>query len=193
MSMTHKCLAVSLAGLASVAAAPSVSPASIAPDDAEVRLVVDLSDRELYVMDGEEVERTYRVAVGKPEHPTPTGDFRIRRVVWNPRWVPPDAGWARGKKARGPGDPRNPMGRVKIFFEEPDYYIHGTHEEDSLGRAESHGCVRMRNSEAVDLAKIVMDNGGERREPGWFRRVMNRVTRTQEVHLSGPVRLTVRE
>ena len=193
MSKTHRWLALSLAGLASVAAAPAVSPASAAPEDAAVRLVVDLSDRELYVMNGDEVERTYRVAVGKPEHPTPTGSFSIRRVVWNPRWVPPDAGWARGKKARGPGDPRNPMGRVKIFFQEPDYYIHGTHDEDSLGRAESHGCVRMRNSEVVDLAKIAMDHGGERREPGWFRRVMNRVTRTQEVRLSRPVRVTVHE
>ena len=46
------------------------------------------------------------------------GDFSVRRVIWNPRWVPPNSKWARGKKPMGPG-PDNPMGRVKIFFKEP--------------------------------------------------------------------------
>ena len=171
------------------------APAAASAQDAgeAVRLVVDLSDRELHVMRGEELVRSYSVAVGKPEHPTPQGSFNIRRLVWNPRWVPPASKWARGKQARGPGDPRNPMGRVKIFFKEPDYYIHGTHQEDSLGQAESHGCVRMRNSDVIDLAKTVMDAGGAAREPVWYRQVLNRITRTQEVRLSDTVPVTVRE
>src|SRR3712207_2568625 len=78
-------------------------------------VTVDLSDRMLYVMRGDDVVREYRVAIGQPEHPTPTGSFTVRRLIWNPRWVPPDAAWARGRRAREPGDPRNPMGRVKIF------------------------------------------------------------------------------
>jgi lipoprotein-anchoring transpeptidase ErfK/SrfK len=155
-------------------------------------ITVDLSDRMLYVIRGDETVREYRVAVGKPRHPTPRGNFRVQRLVWNPRWVPPDAEWAKDKKAREPGDPRNPMGRVKIFFRQPDYYIHGTRETDSLGEAESHGCIRMRNSEAIELARMVMENGGASRSPGWFRRVINRVRSTQEVHLSQPVQFRVR-
>src|SRR5688500_13333652 len=93
------------------AAAPSSERAA---DDRPFSLVVDLSDREIHVMRGEEVVRSYPVAIGKPAHPTPKGSFSIRRITWNPRWVPPQAGWARGKRARGPGDPRNPMGRVKM-------------------------------------------------------------------------------
>ncbi|CAA9376062.1 MAG: hypothetical protein AVDCRST_MAG89-5014 [uncultured Gemmatimonadetes bacterium] len=156
-------------------------------------LVVDLSDRELYVMRGDEVERTYPVAVGKAEHPTPRGAFNVRRLIWNPRWVPPDAEWARNRRARAPGDPRNPMGRVKIFFREPDYYIHGTHQEDTLGQAESHGCIRMRNADVIELARMVMENGGARRSPTWFRQVINRVRSTAEVGLSSPVTLRIRE
>jgi lipoprotein-anchoring transpeptidase ErfK/SrfK len=156
-------------------------------------LIVDLSERELYVMRGDEVERTYAVAIGKPEHPTPRGSFNVRRLIWNPRWVPPDAAWARNRRARAPGDPRNPMGRVKIFFRAPDYYIHGTHQEDSLGQAESHGCIRMRNADVIELAQMVMENGGARRSPSWFQQVINRVRSTAEVGLSSPVTLRIRE
>lgn len=159
----------------------------------DFNVVVDLSERMLYARSGDEVLRSYRVAIGKPQHPTPKGEFTIRRIIWNPRWVPPDARWARGKRPRGPGDPRNPMGRVKMFFQAPDYYVHGTHDEDSLGEAESHGCIRMRNSDVMDLARIVMENGGEAREPGWFQRVINRVRSTSEVRLSQAVAFKVRE
>lgn len=171
------------------AEALAFAPAST-PDGFSI--TVDLSDRMLYVMRGEEVEREYRVAIGQPRHPTPTGSFNVRRLIWNPRWVPPDAAWARDKSPREPGDPRNPMGRVKIFFQAPDYYIHGTRETDSLGQAESHGCIRMRNADVIELARMVMENGGERRTPGWFQRVINRVRHTQDVRLSQPVPLRVR-
>jgi lipoprotein-anchoring transpeptidase ErfK/SrfK len=187
--------------LAALSAAAWVSPGGGAARAQEpggqagqpVQVVVDLSSRELYVTQGDQVVRTYSIAVGSPGHPTPTGTFTIRHIVWNPRWVPPDAKWARGKKPRAPGSALNPMGRVKLFFQEPDYYIHGTRDEDSLGQAESHGCVRMRNTEVADLARIVMESGGALRPPSWWRRVFNRVTHTQEVRLSDPVRVTVRE
>ena len=155
-------------------------------------LTLDLSERKLYVVEDGETVESYSVAIGKPKHPTPRGNFAARRIVWNPRWVPPNERWARDKAARAPGDPRNPMGRVKIFFSDPDYYIHGTRDVDTLGEAESHGCVRMRNSEVIALAKRVMANGGARRDPSWFRRVLNRVTSTQEVRLSEPVAVRVR-
>lgn len=184
-------------GLLAAAVGTAVSlgapaPAHAADGPARVRgesfyLSVDLSERTLYVMKNGEQVGSYPVAVGQRRHPTPTGQYRIRHLVWNPRWVPPDARWARGKQARGPGDPRNPMGRVKLFFKDPDLYIHGTHEVDSLGSAESHGCLRMRNSDVIALGRRVMQNGGAPRDPSWFRRVLNRVTSTREVGLSDPV------
>ena len=70
------------------------------------------------------------------------------------------------------------MGRVKIFFAEPDYYIHGTEAEESLGTAASHGCLRMSNDDVIELARLVMEHGGEARSPNWFRRILNRVTDT---------------
>jgi lipoprotein-anchoring transpeptidase ErfK/SrfK len=133
---------------------------------------------------------SFTVAVGQDEFPTPRGEFTIRRLVWNPRWVPPKVPWARGAKAKGPGDPDNPMGKVKLFFKEPDYYIHGTQAEESLGQAASHGCVRMANDDVVALAKLVMESGGEVREPSWFDRILNLV-RSHEVQLDRPVPVVV--
>src|SRR5215217_5926918 len=172
-------LAGSLVGFGTIWA-PGNGGATALDGDATARaaaltLEVDVSERKLYVREGGDVVRTYPVAVGRPGNPTPRGRFRIRHIIWNPRWVPPDADWAKGKKPRAPGDPQNPMGRVKMFFQEPDLYIHGTREVDSLGQAESHGCIRMRNSDVIALAQTVMEHGGARRDPSWFRRVRNRV------------------
>jgi murein L,D-transpeptidase YcbB/YkuD len=83
------------------------------------------------------------------------------------------------------------MGRVKIFFSDPDYYIHGTSDEGSLGRAASHGCIRMSNADVVEVARLVMEYGGQTRPPSWFRRIINRVTDTQEVRLTSAVPIQV--
>jgi lipoprotein-anchoring transpeptidase ErfK/SrfK len=185
-----------IVGMAAVTANVMTAPEELAEaaldDAAAVRLEVDLSQRRLRVLEGGEVTRSYPVAIGKPSYPTPKGSFSIRRIIWNPRWVPPDSKWARDKKPKGPGEPGNPMGRVKIFFSEPDYYIHGTREVDSLGEAESHGCLRMRNSDVIALAKTVMAAGGKPVKQSFVRRVINRVRSTHEVRLSQPVRLTVK-
>jgi len=123
-------------------------------------LKIDLSERKLYVMEGGKTVKTYSVAVGTPSHPTPTGQFRTGRIVWNPGWNPPDSPWARGEKPRAPGDPKNPMRGVKIYFREPAYFIHGTNDPASIGSAASHGCVRMTEADAKALARRIEAAGG---------------------------------
>lgn len=168
---------------------PAPDPA--APSSATLRLRVDLSERTLVAQADDGEEWTYAVAVGTADHPTPSGSFRINRIIWNPRWVPPDSEWAEDLEPAEPGDPHNPMGRVKMYFRDPAYYIHGTPDEASIGRAASHGCIRMRHEDVVELARLVMEHGGEPREPGWFRRILNRVRSTEEVRLSDPVPLEI--
>jgi murein L,D-transpeptidase YcbB/YkuD len=160
------------------------------PAAAELRLEIDLSHRELVaIVDGQPVER-FAVSVGTDDYPTPLGNFAIRKVIWNPPWAPPDSKWARGKTAKGPGHPDNPMKRVKMFFKEPDYYIHGTAAEDSLGKAESHGCVRMRAEDVTRLAQLVMEQGGKPMPEPWYRRILHRKT-TEVVYLSMPVAVEI--
>jgi|SRR6185436_2788495 len=155
-----------------------------------VRLEVSLADRELRVIVDDAVVKSYPVAVGTDKKPTPTGAFRIKKVIWNPAWTPPDEKWARGKKPAGPGDKDNPMKVVKMFFREPDYYIHGTTDHDSLGQAESHGCLRMHADDVTDLGKMVMTYGGKPMPEPWYRRIFRRHT-TKVVYLTTPVPIAI--
>jgi lipoprotein-anchoring transpeptidase ErfK/SrfK len=180
-----------LAGASSAYA--SAPMAAVDSATARVQLQVSLRERALEVRMGDSLIASYDVAVGKSKHPTPTGTFHVRRIIWNPSWTPPNATWARGKKPKKPGDPNNPMGRVKIFFAEPDYFIHGTNQEESIGTAASHGCIRMRNEDAIALAKLIMEHAGETRPPGWFQRVLNRATSTEEVRLSNPLPIRIQQ
>jgi len=129
-------------------------------DRPRIRLEVSLSARELVVIERGEIVRTYSVAVGRPKHPTPTGSFRTGEIVWNPSWRPPPVDWARDLEYQPPGSPANPMQGVKIYFQAPDYYIHGTNDPDSIGEAASHGCIRMTARDAIRLARRIERAGG---------------------------------
>ena len=135
--------------------------------EAPLELNANLRERTITASQGSATLATYPVAIGQPKYPTPPGIYMIRKIVWNPSWKPPPgSAWAKGKTEKGPGEPGNPMKVVKIFFKEPDYYIHGTDDVESLGAAESHGCLRMDPNDVAALAKMVMDHGGEPRGEG---------------------------
>ncbi|HKH91399.1 MAG TPA: L,D-transpeptidase [Gemmatimonadaceae bacterium] len=153
-------------------------------------LTASLSERTLTVRSGGETVKVYDVAVGTGKHPTPAGTYSIRKIVWNPAWVPPDQKWAEGKVPQGPGDPENPMRVVKIFFREPAYYIHGTDATGSLGRAASHGCLRMDPDEAGELALMVMENAGVSRDWDWVKGILN-LGESRTVSLERPARLSI--
>lgn len=155
-----------------------------------LRLEVSLDARQLRAYVGDDVIRTYDVAIGKDNKPTPSGAYKIRKVIWNPPWKPPDEKWARGKKAQPPGARDNPMKVVKMFFREPDYYIHGTDDDDSLGQAASHGCIRMQTGDVEELGKLVMEHGGKPMPEPWYRRIFHRRT-TKVVYLETPVEVVI--
>lgn len=129
--------------------------------------------------------------IRRDSKPTPAGDFNIHRIVGNPAWIPPDEPWAKGKKPQPPGAAANPMKLVKIFFKGPDYYIHGTNEVESLGEAESHGCLRMDPDDAYRVARYLMEHGGQPRDESWFWRVVHFRSETKTVYLDTPVPMTV--
>ena len=145
------------------------------PGLAPLVLKADLSDKILYVVQDGEVVKAYTFASGSPKYPTPKGTFRIDKVVWNPAWIPPpDAKWAKGKQPKEPGNPSNPMQLVKIFFKEPDYYIHGTDQVDTIGSAASHGCLRLDPIDAAELAIRVMQASGAKRDSTWYQNAIER-------------------
>jgi lipoprotein-anchoring transpeptidase ErfK/SrfK len=127
-----------------------------APAGTWLRLNLPAYTLELY--DGDTVVRRYGVAIGSLQYPTPIGDHFVARVIWNPWWHPPESPWARGEPVMAPG-PDNPMGKVKLQLR-GSYYLHGTPWPESVGRAGSHGCIRMRQEDAVQLATLVLDAAG---------------------------------
>jgi lipoprotein-anchoring transpeptidase ErfK/SrfK len=160
--------------------------------EAPLTLRADLGARILFVQRGDSTLKTYAIAVGLDKYPTPLGSFTIWKIIWNPSWrPPPGADWAKGKTAKGPGDPNNPMKVVKIFFREPDYYIHGTDDTESLGSAASHGCLRMDPSDVADLAKLIMEHGGQPRDENWFWRILHSRRDEKVVYLDNPISLTI--
>jgi murein L,D-transpeptidase YcbB/YkuD len=156
----------------------------------ELSLVADISNRTLTVNRAGEVVKVYDIAVGSGKHPTPVGSYSIHKIVWNPAWIPPDRAWARDKVPQGPGDPENPMKVVKIFFREPDFFIHGTGATNSLGTAASHGCLRMDPDEAGDLALMLMDDTGISRDWDWVQGILHMgESRTVSLRQSVPMRV----
>lgn len=155
-------------------------------------IVADLSNKQLTLKLGDSVVQTYYFANGKNRYPTPTGSFTIRKLTWNPSWTPPpDAQWAKNAKAKAPGEAGNPMKVVKIFFKEPDYYIHGTGDVESIGTAASHGCLRMDPDEVMEVGKWVMEHGGQVQSDNWFWRIIHSRNEEKVINLSQPISITV--
>jgi lipoprotein-anchoring transpeptidase ErfK/SrfK len=95
---------------------------------------------------------SFHVAVGDPKYPTPYGQFVVQTMQKNPPWNVPNSDWAgelAGKTIPG-GDPRNPLVARWIGFN-GSVGFHGTKDLASLGRAASHGCVRMDPKDVKDL------------------------------------------
>lgn len=98
------------------------------------RIIVDLSDRMLYLLDANIVVRGFPVGIGKMLTETPTGQYTIIN------------------KAPNPG---GPFGAFWMGLSRPHYGIHGTNDPSSIGHEVSHGCIRMHNSDVLQLASLV--------------------------------------
>ena len=94
--------------------------------------------------------RTFGIAVGQAAYPTPAGQFSIVTKQVNPTWFPPDSPWAAGLGPVPPGV-SNPLGTRWMGTSAPAIGIHGTPITGSIGTAASHGCIRMRISDAEYL------------------------------------------
>ena len=157
-----------------------------------LRFVVDLSDREIRLFQGERLVRTHPAAVGSSEWPTPTGEWEFHRVDLNPEWNPPDETWASEESRAAPGDPDNPMGRARLVYRMPNT-VHGTDDLGSLGKAESHGSIRVANEVALNLAEILLKAGNAWEGPGWFQQMIRNRTTEYQVDLAERIPILVQE
>jgi len=152
-------------------------------------VVINITERELHIYRDGNKESTFEIAVGQESHPTPAGDYKIFQIDWNPDWTPPDSEWSEDEDYTPPGDPDNPMGRVRIIYE-PPYSIHGTEYTKTLGKDVSHGSVRMDNEDIIELAKILMVEGGVEKSEDWYEEVIDNPDKMVQVELPDPIPLT---
>ena len=111
------------------------------------RIVISLADCRLALMEGTKVLRVFRTAVGAPGSPSPVGTYTIVNRVLNPTYFAPG-------KVIPPG-PANPLGTRWLGLSLDSYGIHGTNKPKSIGKAASHGCIRLRNDDMEELFRLV--------------------------------------
>lgn len=129
---------------------PPVTPPP--PAAAETRLVVKLSERRVYLYQGDQLQATYPIGVGKAGWETPTGTFRVFSMLENPGWTHPIT------RTTMPQGGNTPLGsRWMAFWTDGVNQIgfHATPDRASVGRASSHGCLRMYDEDARILYEQV--------------------------------------
>ena len=129
-------------------------PAKRTPANFGPVIVITRGVNTLKLYDGRRLVRTFHVATGQPEYPTPGGVWRIVDMQRNPWWRPPTSAWARGLQPIPPG-PGNPLGTRWMGLNASGVGIHGTNAPASIGYSLSHGCIRMQGPEAEWLFQHV--------------------------------------
>ena len=123
------------------------------------RIVVDKASRRLLAYAGEEVLTNYPVGIGSEQTPSPSGTVEINAVATEPTYTyRPDENFQQGDNDEVlelPPGANGPVGLVWIDLSKPTYGIHGTPEPAKLFEQFSHGCVRMSNWDAEELAFLV--------------------------------------
>jgi lipoprotein-anchoring transpeptidase ErfK/SrfK len=127
--------------------ASSESPARAHTREAVRRIVISIPDRKLALIEDGSVVKVYPVAVGNTDTPSPAGEFHIINRLTDPTW------YASGKAV--PPGKENPLGTRWIGLSEKGYGIHGTNAPKSIGKAASHGCIRMKKKDVEELFELV--------------------------------------
>lgn len=137
------------------AASSGQKPNSIPTD---TRIVVNAPAYRMDIFKDGQLVRTYKVGIGYPEFPLPTGMRKASEIIFNPTWTPPDEPWVESPSSKvkvgekvPAGSKLNPLGPIKIPIGSPSL-IHGGKNPARLGTFASHGCVGLTSPQVQDFA-----------------------------------------
>jgi lipoprotein-anchoring transpeptidase ErfK/SrfK len=123
------------------------------------RIVVDRSEGELLAYVDDRLIAAFPATIGSTSNPSPSGIHKIKAIVKDPTYTDnPDKNFQQGDNKDPleiPPGPNGPVGSIWIDLSEPTYGIHGTSEPDLVDKTKSHGCVRLTNWDAQELAGLV--------------------------------------
>lgn len=120
----------------------------------QYELVLNIPAKKVILYGNGQAIKEYPVGVGKNLTPTPLGDFKIVRRIFKPAWVNP----YRQSKVVPPGG-TNPIGEYWLGFamnkQNQEFGFHATTELSSVGKASTHGCIRLFPNDMKELFNIV--------------------------------------
>ncbi len=183
------------------AAAPKNADASN-PDSGVVpkdkRIVVNAPAFRMDIFEDGKLIKSYKIGIGYPEFPLPTGLRKADAIIFNPTWTPPDEPWVESKSSEvkvgkliEAGDKLNPLGPIKIPIGLPSL-IHGGKSPGKIGAFASHGCVGLTNSQVDDFAKRLAQLSGTHISDEQISDYKKNKTQTRSVKLSKSVPVELR-
>jgi L,D-transpeptidase ErfK/SrfK len=131
------------------------------PQNIQDGLLLNIPEHGLYLIKQGVVVKRYPVGLGRPDWPTPTGQFSVMNKAKNPTWTIPKSIQEELKregkfvKEKIPPGPDNPLGSYWIALSVEGYGIHATIWPESIGHSTSHGCIRMITEDIDDLFRQV--------------------------------------
>ncbi|HJS52796.1 MAG TPA: L,D-transpeptidase family protein, partial [Pyrinomonadaceae bacterium] len=171
---------------------PVGEPNSVPTDS---RVVVNAPAYRMDVFRDGKLTKTYKIGIGYPEFPLPTGLREAKEIIFNPSWTPPDEPWVKGKFSPGKkveaGSKLNPLGLIKIPIGLPSL-IHGGKDPARLGTFASHGCVGLTNSMVQDFALEIAALGGTSLSLNDVKAHAKTKDETKNVKLTSPVPVELR-
>src|SRR5437016_3645709 len=165
------------------------------PNDS--RIVVNAPAYRMDIFDAGRLIKSYKIGIGYPQFPLPTGLRKAKVIIFNPTWTPPDEPWVArmknvnaGEKVEA-GSKLNPLGPIKIPIGGPSL-IHGGKSPAKLGTFASHGCVGLTTPQVKDFAKLLAQLGGARLTDEDLAKFGSDKTQTKQVKLTKQVPVELR-
>src|SRR5712692_5526792 len=162
----------------------------------DTRIVINIPAFRLDVFHNGTLINSYRIGIGYPQFPLPTGLRKAQLIIFNPTWTPPDSPWVGsmnvtpGETVRA-GSKLNPLGPIKIPIGMPAL-IHGGKPLSKIGTFASHGCVGMTNAQVKDFAKVLVQASDTDLSDETMSAYLDQRTRTRVVNLNKLIPIELR-
>jgi lipoprotein-anchoring transpeptidase ErfK/SrfK len=173
-----------------IAAGPNAVPK-------DTRVVVNIPAFRMDVFKDGSLVKSYKIGIGYPAFPLPTGLRKAETIIFNPTWTPPDEPWVAKMRnvsvgeVVAAGSKLNPLGPIKIPIGLPSL-IHGGKSPAKIGTFASHGCVGLTTAQVQDFAKLLAQVAGTEISDGTIKSYFANRTRTQVMKLDRVVPVELR-
>lgn len=163
----------------------------------DTRVVVNIPAHRMDIFADGALIKSYKVGIGVPDFPLPTGLRKAESVIFNPTWTVPDEAWAAEMKNVSVGETveagskNNPLGWIKIPIGLPNL-IHGGKAPTKIGTFASHGCVGLTNPQVKDFAMRLAQATSTELNDEEVNGYLKQKTETHEVKLEESVPVELR-